>query len=84
MNRGGKGTKLEEESGWTGAQKGGRGTVLDALGAEKQGSQGNLPQAAWERVPLACRTGHDSAWREFPEDTSGGPSPLSHGSRVVA
>ena len=31
-------------------QEGGRGAVLDALGGEKQGSQGNLPPAAWERV----------------------------------
>lgn len=34
MNRGGKGIELGEESRWTGAQKGGRGAVLDALGGE--------------------------------------------------
>lgn len=87
-NRGGKGTGLGEESGRTGAQEEGPGAVPDALGGGKQVPKGTGPTPPGSGSSLtrslACRTGHDSAWRESPEDTSGGPPPLSHGSRAVA
>lgn len=74
MNRVGKGIELGEESRWTGAQEGGRGAVLDALRGEnsRRAPKGTCAKPHGSRSSvtrsLACRTGHDSAWRGFPED----------------